>query len=63
MLAVQGQKLQWHLTSSNEYAIESLPGEVLAAGDAAVHKQALELLAWDEASVQASWDEYGLPQI
>ncbi len=38
--------LRWDMTPSHEYAIESLPGEVVAAGDARVHEAALQLLDW-----------------
>eukprot|EP00891_Asterochloris_glomerata_P008090 jgi/Astpho2/8090/e_gw1.00120.109.1_t len=43
----EGQHLQWRRTSG-QYALNQLPGEVIAAGDPAVHKQALEQLAWGE---------------
>lgn len=36
------------MTPSHEYALAGLPGEVIAAGDAGVHAEALRLLAWDE---------------
>lgn len=29
---MQGDSLRWHMTPSHGYAIESLPGEVIAAG-------------------------------
>lgn len=35
------------MTPSHDYAITSPPGEVVAAGDAKVHQQALQLLDWN----------------
>jgi hypothetical protein len=44
---LQGRALKWDLTPSHQYAIESLPGEVVAAGDQRTHTEALRLLAWN----------------
>ncbi|KAF8059378.1 HISN7 [Scenedesmus sp. PABB004] len=42
-----GQLLRWSVAGGDvAAAIAAAPGEVLAAGDAATHAQALELLAW-----------------
>lgn len=52
MRSVQGQHLRWAVTPSHGYAVDaSLPGEVIAAGDAQVHRQALELLDWTEPDI------------
>jgi hypothetical protein len=47
-LAGQGEELRWKVTPSHEYALAGLPGEIIAAGDAGVHAEALRLLAWEE---------------
>lgn len=48
---LQGQKLRWAVTPSHDYALAALPGEVIAAGDAQLHKQALQLLDWSGADI------------
>lgn len=48
---LQGQKLRWAVTPSHDYAPAALPGEVIAAGDAQLHKQALQLLDWSEPDI------------
>ena len=45
---LQGEMLRWRVTPAHEYALAGLPGEVVAAGDARVHAEALQLLAWEE---------------
>jgi fructose-1,6-bisphosphatase/inositol monophosphatase family enzyme len=44
-----GQQLRWKVQGGDvAAAIKAAPGEVLAAGDAETHKQALQLLAWKQ---------------
>ncbi|KAK9811291.1 hypothetical protein WJX72_001256 [[Myrmecia] bisecta] len=43
----QGNHLHWPITAGESYALGSLPGEVIAAGDRKAHQQALELLDWN----------------
>ncbi|BDA44688.1 Histidinol-phosphatase [Coccomyxa sp. Obi] len=47
----EGQKLRWAVTPSHDYALASLPGEVIAAGDAQLHQQALQLLDWNQPDI------------
>jgi len=43
----QGRALRWPRAPSGEYVpADQLPGEVVAAGDAGVHAEALRALAW-----------------
>ncbi|CAL5229561.1 g12913 [Coccomyxa viridis] len=44
----KGDKLRWHMTPSHGYAIEKLPGEVVAAGSKELHEECIKLLAWTE---------------
>lgn len=44
----QGKALHWKSQSDSEGQASGYPGEVLAAGDARSHQQALELLAWQK---------------
>lgn len=47
----EGRPLRWEVTDANfEQAISEYPGEVLAAGDARTHAQALKLLSWGSSS-------------
>ena len=41
-----GAPLTWRVSSTQLDDLSRFPGEVLAAGDARVHEQALQLLAW-----------------
>lgn len=44
-----GHPLCWKLSEGDvATALKAAPGEVLAAGDAATHAQALRLLAWHQ---------------
>eukprot|EP00775_Hariotina_reticulata_P004006 gene4006-4257_t len=44
-----GQPLCWKLSEGDvAAAVKAAPGEVLAAGDAGTHAQALQLLAWQQ---------------
>jgi inositol-phosphate phosphatase/L-galactose 1-phosphate phosphatase/histidinol-phosphatase len=48
-----GQQLQWQVQGGDvAAAIKAAPGEVLAAGDAETHRQALQLLAWKQQQPQ-----------
>jgi inositol-phosphate phosphatase/L-galactose 1-phosphate phosphatase/histidinol-phosphatase len=48
-----GQQLRWQVQGGDvAAAIKGAPGEVLAAGDAETHKQALQLLAWKQQQQQ-----------
>ncbi|MEW5299246.1 MAG: hypothetical protein WDW38_003341 [Sanguina aurantia] len=42
----RGQPLRWSPPQPGQELVESWPGEVLAAGDARVHSEALKLLDW-----------------
>ncbi len=44
-MIMQGDKLRWHMTPSHGYAIENLPGEVVAAGALATACCSFSILA------------------